>query len=426
MKVQAANTERGTPLTDVYGIGTLTLLGLAPLGYQIDALSTVGDFVDEVGSFSALQNRIREKGVDKNKYKYILTRFRALLEKHGGEEEVKATTGPPLEKPQEEDPVDIQNNDNFLKPREQVPGPDTSKYPEVVGNPIETPELMAMDDDVQREAPAVATGKIAATVPLTVVPDETLNISPSDRVVADPVTEDVPMVDHTIPVASLGNNFAGQEGARDNGFTTLQEKHEQDMEAESTTGYVKANFQADLKSDGKGNLGVQDQIGSNAPPEPDSTKMDTTETTTSSSKFKFTPLGQSKPVEATDSTKEKEAENFAQKVKNTTYHPFKQASLFRDHDRMAKRARMINETSKVHKMIMSASRGFGASVETDPSFRRFNAATQGVEMVEMPLDSSNFLSRNTWTTSFQYDGANPLQRTFPYSPFENQMLLGRF
>jgi len=78
------------------------------------------------------------------------------------------------------------------------------------------------------------------------------------------------------------------------------------------------------------------------------------------------------------------------------------------------------DLQKIREAAMHAS-----VVKQGGDWLRWNDATQGVEMVEMPQESSNFLQRG-FTTEFQLMGANPLQNTFPESAYASETILGRF
>ena len=416
--IEAANDD--TKLHDVHGFGAQSFMVLGVSGYRLKPSSTVGDFKKATGSYNELKQNLVSREIEA---KYVLPKFKAVW---GGTSYNKRRKVQARDQPKEahESGVAIDNSPsvseqanveerkdpdvNFLLAPKPIDGaPDTSQNPEMVTSNTETPEVDAMDRRAD-VTPAVATGDVAAKVQQSVIPDQTLTISPGDKNINAPM-EVLP--DDPVPVnpaIAIGPSVAAVRMVEP---LTLEEKQDEDRMAEDLPQF-KANGEKDLGGDGYGALTEDARIGKDAPSEDAGNNQ--------MGKFRAVPLD----IASTPSFDELE-EVKQQDVRTATRHPFKQVALFRDHDMGMKISTLIARTDYDKGMLVQASRE-AMQAKQDLSWTRFNDATEGVRMTEMPLESSNFLQRGPMVSDYQLTGANPLQRSFPYSAFTSEAMLGRF
>jgi hypothetical protein len=298
----------------------------------------------------------------------------------------------------------------LLAPKPIQGAPDTSTDPEIVTSNAETPAVDAMDRTADPE-PAVATGDVAAKVQPSVVPDQTLTISPDDKNINAPM-EVIP--EEPIPVTPAIAIGPAVSGVRMVPPQTLEEKQQGDRMAEDLNQF-KANNEKDIGSDANGNLTEEVRVGKLSPADPEK------ESEGGSSRFEAVPLDRATPP----SFDENQPVNQMPNMRTASRHPFKQASLFRNHDLAMRISSLIASTNADQNALRSA-HASAMQAHEDMSWQRYNAATEGVDSVDMPLEAQNFLSRGPMTTHYQLLGANPLQMTFPPSPFESERILGRF
>ena len=414
-----------TRLNDVHGWGSQSFVSLGLAGYSLNQSSTVADFYAQTKSFEELEQTLKDSGIAT---KYILPKFRSMWssahKRRKREEAAKEAheSGVPVTDTttameQERKTAITDSDQNFLLKPHSTPGaPNTGPDPENVTSNAETPGVDAMDR-MSYGNQGIGTGDIAAKVPLTVIPDQTLVISPDDDKVINAPTEVLPHEPVPItPAIAIGQVVYA---ARQVPPVTLEEKQADEGTAENLHQF-KANAEKDIGSDGWGSGVIQDnRIGMNAPATATTPEGDMEEATTAIGKFRSVPLA----VTSTPNFDE-DQDVSPQDMRTASRHPFRQAKLFRDHDISMKMSALISRTNydlqKIREAAMHAS-----VVKQGGDWLRWNDATQGVEMVEMPQESSNFLQRG-FTTEFQLMGANPLQNTFPESAYASETILGRF
>lgn len=397
-KVPIDQATEDTRLNDVHGFGSQSFTVLGVSGYKLRPSSTVADFRRETKSYNALKDQLLQSEINA---KYVLPKFQAIWNGSGGVGTKRKRDEGPITVPAP-DPVEARKDpdQNFLLAPQPIPGtPLTSSNPELVSSVDETPELAVMDRSM--DPPAVETGDLAAKVQVSVIPDQTLTISGDDKSVNAPTVmyPDDPVP--TLPGISIGPSVAAVR-------TVAPLTHEEAIAERIGDGELqkhKANFEKDIGGDGFGQTPVD-------PPAP--------EVPTGGSRFTSVPvLGEAK-TPAFDSTQPIKPKD----VRSASMHPFKQVALFRDHDAAADSAKLIRMTNFNTRKIFEA--GVGAVQSRDMSWSRYNAATEGVASVDMPLESSNFLQRGQMTSDYQLLGTNPLQATFSPSPYIANKLLGGF
>ena len=299
-----------------------------------------------------------------------------------------------------------------------VEGPKTCTNPEIVTNVNETPEVLAEEN--KGDVPAVATGDVAAKQVLAVVPNQVQPISPDDRTIADPTTQTVETEASITPAAALGSNVAGIAGARNVAPQTLAEHQKQTLELslEDAVFGMKANFEKDLGDDGRGGAyasdkaiprGKKEEILDPSPNSPEG--------------FTLGSLDMSKYGGSEEPKREappRPMNGETTSSSGASYHPFKQPVLFANHDREALHNNPIIEHGVLNSKAISSAHRASKRVRMDPSWRRFNAATLGVDSWAMPKSASNYLGNEEGISIplFQYAGANPFQPTFSPSPWE--------
>jgi len=280
----------------------------------------------------------------------------------------------------------------------------------------QTPEIDALTRT--KEPGAMATGDVSAKVDMSVIPDVTLVVSPDDKAINAPseVMPEAPIP--IIPGAAIGPVYAQ---VRHVAPQTLEEKQEDIQTAEDLPS-VKAAGGKDLGSDGYGSLLTEARVGKDQPqgdnPEEDEEKE---AGVVRAGGKKFT----SKALDfaSTPSFDEKD-EVKAFDMRGATRHPFKQAGLFRDHDMATKVSKLIDQSFNTR--VKSANAHSQAMSNRDLSWTRYNPATQGVAMADIPTGSSNYLMRGPMVSDYQLFGPNPLRPTFAPCAFINEQLSGRF
>jgi hypothetical protein len=412
-KVSIQDVNDDTRLGDVHGFGSQSFTVLGVGGYNLRPSSTVGDFKKATSSFKSLKDALARTDVNS---KYVLSKFQAVWsgvgqpsKKRKAVDELQSAAGQGISAIEEETKQNRQDPEiNFLLAPQSIEGaPDTSSAPEIVTSRDETPEVDAMDR--HSSATATATGAIAAKVQPFVVPDQTQNLSPNDKEINGPMlvlTDVVPVT----PAISIGASvFASR--------MVPALSHEEQL-ADNYMGEQlptsKANGTADIGSDGsltynsivEEKASSPDQAGGGFEPR-------------GGSRFTSVPL-----APASTPTFSQDQPVKAQDPRTASRHPFKQPGLFRDHDMAMLHASAIDSTNTNSRRIKSAAAD--ALLNRDDSWSRWNPATQGVSMIDMPVDSTNFLRRDSMQTDTQLLGANPLQHTFSPSPFVSSSILGRF
>ena len=310
-------------------------------------------------------------------------------------------------------------DENFLlAPRGSVPQAEL----EDIDNPEDTPEIDALDrhpDDTK----AMPMGDVVGQPEMSVVPDVTLDVSPPDQLINGPTELVVDAPAPIVPGIELGPSVAQ---ARFVPPQTLEQKQET-LESAEALPSVKANGAKDIGADGFGALVSEGRVGKDEPL--------ADEVSGSSSSAESSPDGPrvggskftSKKLDHASIPKIDENETLdpdRPNLVNASRHPFKQAGLFRNHDMLVKRSKLIDKAYNDRARVMKAAQQTLAT--RDLSYYRYNAATQGVAMSQMPMNSSNYLQSGNMFSEYQQYGANPLQNVFGPSPYVNEKLIGRF
>lgn len=429
-KVSIGNITDDTRLGDVHGFGSQSFTVLGVSGYNLRPGSTVKDFKTATSSFRDLKDALTKSDVNS---KYVLPKFQAVWSgvdssrsrKRKAVDDLQSADGTGIAAPPSTPAVsssEIETSENrkdsevnFLMAPRPVPGaPDTSTQPDIVTSRDETPEVDAMDRHA--EVTATATGAVAAKVQPFVVPDQTQNLSPDDKEINAPllVVPEATAPPITPGIAIGPSVFASRMVEP----LSHEDQLAEDMLAENLPA-VKANGTRDLGGDGTGALTYNSLLSPPGADSPDAGSTGGSLPTSGGSRFTSVPLAaastptfdQSEPVKRQD-------------PRSASRHPFRQAGLFRDHDMAMTRSALIDSSSTNTRRIMEAAAG--AATHRDDSWTRWNAATEGVAMIDMPIQSTNYLKRGSMITDTQLLGANPMQLTFSPSPFVSNSMLGPF
>lgn len=426
-KVDPRDAGDDTLLRNIAGIGPSSLCTLANCGYKFTPRSTLGDFKSTTGSLGALMDTLHENKITGG---YTLPKLKLLWrsgdtsskrvregEKTKGNDGGAGKRRKMMDAGQDIDKKETEEN-FLLAPS----GGDPVGEVEDVDNPEDTPEIDALDrhpDDTK----AVPLGDVVGKVEMSVIPDVTLDVSPPDKLINGPteVLEEAPPT--ILPGAALGPLVSH---ARFVPAVSLAEKQEMLLSAEALPS-VKAAGAKDLGGDGFGSLVTEGRIGKDAPPgegegeaavESDNQIPDNR---VGGSKFTSKKLGQATLPKIDENAK---VEERRPNMINASRHPFKQASLFRNHDMLVRRSALIDRAHEDRRKVMRAASQTLAN--RDISYYRYNAATQGVASSQMPISSTNYLQSGDMYPDLQYYGANPLNPTFGPSPFVNELMMGRF
>jgi hypothetical protein len=429
-KKAAGDVTDSTPLNDVHGWGPQSFAVLGIGGYNLSRRSTVGDFKTATGSLDTLRETLRSSGSSK----YVMPKFEALWRgetpsRRGGHTLKRKAPGPSSG----ESTLAIRQepSTNFLLEAKQAdPDVNTNKDPDLVTSRLETPEV----DSLVRRVPADEEdgekhntvhgepGAIAASVDPFVVPDQLQPLAPSDKAINAPLLvipeTDVP---HITPAIAIGPSvFAGRMIAP----LTSQEQKDVDL-AQGELPTTKANGEKDMGGSGSGSLTYNSVLTeTNAPASGGS--LDDARDVAPNGNGRF----RSVPIEMPSSSSSEADGDKEQRPVTTSVgmiddrHPFRQRTLFKSHD-LGKSMPPVLQRS-----TYNASRLRMAQLELhsyrDGSWDRWNAATQGVRSVDMPLHTSNFLSRGQMTSDFQLHGANDLQLAYSPCPFTANNMMGEF
>ena len=421
-KVSAREADDGTLLKHITGVGPSTLCLLANCGYNFKPTSTLGDFKKETQSFEELQKTMSDRGISGG---YTLPKLRNLwsggdgsVGKKRGRQEDEVADQELLKKRkvmEESQTIDKTDSDrNFLlEPKTTEPHGEIEKTDEKA----ETPEIDALTRS--SDPGAMATGDVSAKVDMSVIPDVTLTVSPDDKAINAPseVMPETPIP--IIPGIAIGPSYAQ---VRHVAPQTLEEKQEDIQTAEDLPS-VKAAGGKDLGGDGYGSLLTEGRVGKDQPqgdnPEEDEEKELGVSTHSGGKKFTSKAL----ELASTPSFDDKdEVKPFD--MRGATRHPFKQAGLFRDHDMATKVSKLIDQS--FNNRVRTDNAHSQAISNRDLSWTRYNPATQGVAMADMPTGSSNYLMRGPMVSDYQLFGPNPLRPTFAPCSFINEQLSGRF
>lgn len=399
-KVSVGAAGPDTLIGDIAGVGTATFTTLGAAGYPIKRRTTLGEFREMTGSMAEVEKRLNDKDIGAA---FVLTKIRSLWSGPGSggtkRKEPATTREGELEGAEKKQALD----GNFLLGPNQIPGtlPDGENKQEK--DIVEVDALYDLPDPTQ----AVPTGYVNAQPEMSVIPDVTLNISPSDVTIAGQ-TEVLPGDPApTIPGIGLGPSVPQ---ARMLLPQTLDEKQAY-LAAGEHDATFKADGEKDLGSDAGGSMTENSRVGINQPG----------------------PVGQ--PPKGVAMLQEMYAKGGPQKTDGEppengmvsgTRHPFKQPALFRNHDRRMGASKELVRAAAAQMSAMVAERNaFGIQLG-DPSYYRTNAATQGVIAPFMAPEESNYLDRGPMVTSFQLLGPNALVDQWPPSPYEWGRMSGPF
>lgn len=422
-KVDPRDAADDTLLRNIAGIGPSSLCTLANCGYKFTPRSTLGDFKTATGSMGDLMDTLHANKITGG---YTLPKLKLLWRSGSAKrvrEDEKTDGGGDKRRKMLDAGQDIDKNEtseNFLlAPSGGAPNGEV----EDVDNPEDTPEIDALDrhpDDTK----AMPLGDVVGQVEMSVIPDVTLDVSPPDKLINGPteVLEEAPPT--ILPGAALGPLVSH---ARFVPVVTLAEKQEMLLSAEALPS-VKAAGAKDLGGDGFGSLVTEGRIGKDAPAgegvgEASAIVGDNQipDNRVGGSKFTSKKLGQATLPKIDENDK---VEERRPNMMNASRHPFKQASLFRNHDMLVRRSALIDRAHEDRQKVMRAASQSLAN--RDASYYRYNAATQGVASSQMPISASNYLQSGDMFSEFQHYGANPLNPAFGPSPYVNELMIGRF
>jgi hypothetical protein len=401
-KVDIGEADDETLLNEMYGVGQKTLNILSSAGYKLGKRATLKDFTTATGSWEQLRRQMQDSGIEAG---YSETKLRQLW----GHAQRR-------QKLRHQGPQEIKDPDaNFLLAPE---GPAPEGDPQLTTNEEETPEVHALSREPVPEK-AVATGLVAPSVQMSVVPDVTLTVSPADKEIAAPTEAAEQDATPIVPAFDAGGGVAvGIQGVREVEPESLEEKQEglaMDPEAPQT----KANFMGDIGEDGKGAMLEQNDV--NMRPAPAGS---------SSGAFRSVPYageGQAPSGGGQAPPPPQEQQPSPEDLVNGTQHPFRQQSLFRNHDDNMMKSRRLLE---VHTDLFTnslAARAASLVQQQDPSYTVYNPYTQGVQSVAMPVRRSmNYLSRAPLLPSFQYSGPQALMDIHNPSALGRDFLIGPF
>jgi len=393
-------------LSRMQGIGPSTLCALANAGFKFTPKSTLADFKRATESLDTLKVTLENAQI---KGGYTLPKLKNLWSTSTNDNNKRAREvemPPPPAKRVEMDIKEPESN-FFLGPKGDAADPEISNKDEVY------PQLSALNREETHVEKAIPTGDITGKVCLSVVPDVTLQVAMDDRSIANPseVLPEMPV--SILPGAAIGPLIAGVRHVEP---VTHEERMMKNNEQKLSE--VTANGGGDIGSDGKGNAILENAILED---KREGEQQQQQQQQSGGSKFTSKPLDIVKPKEVSEDATVKPFD-----IREYTYHPYKQASLFRDHDAMAKVSQLIEKTKSERQRINTASR-LAELNRNDLSYSRYNAATQGVRAVEVPDANLNFLDRSVgMITDFELHGAHPLLPIYSPCPYVSEKLLGRF
>lgn len=433
-KKYAHEADDTTPLSELMGFGPTLQTRLKDAGYAFRMSMSAGDFKKMAGSYESLESKLRVQQGDSG---YALNMLRTLWDKKARTEqtphfEAKAAANMAKEGRME----DVQesnsaNRANFLLQPHELEGRQAEKEQEK-----ETPEIDALQR-IPDPTKAVPLGNIQNGPLLSVVPDTTLNVSPDDKGIYAPMEVLPDTLAPLIPAAALGVAFGGQQGSRMVAPQSLEEKQMSEM-MHLGPERTKANEEQDMGQDGRGDIVEDAKVGQDYPMNNDEQHQMIAKTgrkimgkggmTNKTGRFTMKPYG-SMPAgsSSTAPPQQKQDDSMSRESQmHATKHPFKQPSLFANHDRVMARAKALTKCSKESMTKQSANMYSTAFQTQDASFYKYNPATQGVQAPYMPPSASNYLQRGPFTTDFQMLGPNPLFNQFPPCPYLFEKMSGPF
>jgi len=388
--VGISEADDETVLQSIYGIGGRTLNVLQKSGYKLTSDATVGDFKRATSSYKQMRLHMMDLGIEPG---YAATKLRQLWARSAQLDDASST-------PEEDKKMDDPETNAMLAPRVEE-GDEPKGDPQLAIGTAESedvPPLNALEQECVPDE-AVAMGYVATAVDMAVIPDVTLPLAPSDKEIAaisEPTVEANSEVSSLPAVAAGGGVYAGMAAVTDIEPTTHADELEDAVACVGQQPQQKANQMGDLGEDGKGHM--QNIHGNVRPP------------ASSTGAFKSVAFAQpastaSSSAAAVESPEEQKKQRDADSLVGGTQHPFRQASLFRNHDsRLARSSVLMLRGQRKRKQIEAASAA--REVRTrDPSFFLTNPYTQGVDSIAMPIQSmTNPLSRDNMTTEYQMSG----------------------
>lgn len=431
--------DDSTRLSQVHGFGPTLQGRIQDAGYAFRMNMSTGEFKSMIGSYEALEAKLRQQEGDSG---YALNMLRTLWKPANTtpESTFMAKRAANNEKDCRGEDLREKHNaekSNFLLAPENLAGDQAEKRQEK-----ETPEVDALHR-IPDPTKAVPLGYIQGGPLLSVVPDVTLNVSPDDKGVNAPseVLPGVPVP--LIPAQALGVNVGGQQGVRMVAPITLEEKQYMEMEHKGPE-RTKANGEQDMGQDGRGDITEDAKVGQDYPLKNDEQQCmgrSGSRFASKSGKFSMKPyaggMGGKSAMPPQQQKKDYGMSREAQM--NASKHPYKQPSLFANHDMAMMESCPSYECSSDRGLSKNIASGkanayklhmaslWSSELQTDDaSFYRYNPATQGVQAPYVPPSSSNYLQRGQMTTDFQMLGANPMYNQFGPCPWVFERMTGPF
>jgi hypothetical protein len=410
-----------TPLKDIYGIGPSTFSALGAAGYPLKPRSTLGDYRKATKSFDALQAMLKQKGIGQS---FLLTKLRNLWSgaQAGGMAEVQRPASS-TEAQDTNDRVQAAAG-NFLLGSGQATGNPEGEDP----SEDEEPEVDAMHRECD-PTKAVAEGFLQPSVDPTVIPDPTLNVSPDDKEISGRM-QLLPFTPAPVTPAIAIGPLVSQ--VRKTVPVTMEQLFESMKHGGQNLPGFKASGEKDMGSDSYGNLMYDERVGKDTPQahsrDSRAGGMDDGHITGKKRRWNRVPMTIDEPEEQTvDKESYNDREHETQKeMRQFTRHPFKQATLFRNHDARASRSKQLLDA--VHERITTSNISAAAKYVqlNDPSYYRDNAMTQGVIIPYQPSSAMNFNQKDLMITDFQENGPAPLFNQWWPSPYEIWRTQGGF
>lgn len=399
-----------TMLGDIVGIGQATFTSLGIAGYPIRRRTTLGEFQKMTGSYDDVAKTFESKGM---RAPFVMTKIQSLWS--GPQPGGTVRNTPEGERKLTPEEVDKQTatSGNFLLAPDKIEG--------VMPNGMDAKEKDIPEVDALSKMPdptkAVPMGMLVGQPMLAVVPDVTLNVSQDARAIAAPmeVLPDDPVP--VIPGIAVGPSVAQ---VRMTMPQTLEEKLAM-IASEPDTAPFKADGEKDIMGDGSGAMTEDARIGPNEPGPPGAPPKGVAwlQSRMRGTKRKAAGGGGGTEDQKTNGHMENE-------MVTGTRHPFKQPSLFRNHDARLRVSKELMMAAASEMNQLQAERASNGIQLGDPSFYRSNPATQGVRAPFVPPEASNYLERGPMVTAFQTLGPNPLVNQWPPSPAEWELQSGPF
>lgn len=394
--------SHGTEMRDIQGITPDVLQDLALGGYRVKSRTTYGEFRAMTKSYDNIEKQFRSMEMDAG---YSLNKLKSLWD------HAPIGAGESKRSKPDDTSADRALDSNFLLTNH-------GEQPEEERKHKETPEADALDRHPD-PTKAVPLGAIQGGPALSVIPDVTLNVSPDDKGINAP-TEVLPdQPTPLIPAIALGPAVVGSRYVAPQ---TLEEKQQaQGLEKELPS--TKADGQKDIGGDGFGALTTEAKVGKDDPLRGDEgrPKVQSGQGTRTNSRFTAVPLQRNNEPKAADKQEVKPMD-----WRTASRHPFKQASLFANHDQQMKLSKLLEEHCYERYTTNAADNLIQDIERNDASWYKYNPATQGVTAPYMNPLSGNYLQRGAMTTDLQMTGPAPMYNQFGPCPMVWEKMSGRF